>query len=207
MGDQLTSQLLPLLSNTRATLSSKVRVLHLQAFGQHQHQLHPLSLLNQWRCLSSDQNLVANRVAFYHAAMCLPPPSTWCAAIDAGFLTTWPDLTSAQVRRHPLLNPDDPRASGSATGESALHQTSGDKRHDGGFPPRQITAKTKPPISSRHQAPQLANQLPSEHISLVDCQLITGQIATDLPGRFLVPSSRGNSYSLIVYDYEKSLRL
>jgi hypothetical protein len=51
--------------------------------------------------LSSHQNSVADRVAFYHAAMFSPPISTWCAAIDAGFLTTWPDLTSSQVRRHP----------------------------------------------------------------------------------------------------------
>jgi hypothetical protein len=42
------------------------------------------------------------------------------------------------------------------------------------------------------------------HSLYVNCQLITGQIATDLPGRFLVPSSRGNSCILIVYNYDSN---
>ena len=41
---------------------------------------------------------IADRVAFYHAAMFSPALSTWCDTIDAGHLTTWPALTSAQVR-------------------------------------------------------------------------------------------------------------
>jgi hypothetical protein len=45
-------------------------------------------------------DLIKDRVAFYHAAMFSPVMSTWCTAIDAGHLSTWPDLTSAQVRRH-----------------------------------------------------------------------------------------------------------
>jgi hypothetical protein len=43
---------------------------------------------------------IADQVALYHAAMFSPVLSTWCDAIDAGHLTTWPALTSAQVRRH-----------------------------------------------------------------------------------------------------------
>jgi hypothetical protein len=44
---------------------------------------------------------VAERVAFYHASMFSPTISTWCSrAIDAGHLTTWPELTSKQVRAH-----------------------------------------------------------------------------------------------------------
>jgi hypothetical protein len=48
-----------------------------------------------------NQCTVANRIAFYHASMFSPVISTWCDAIDAGRFTTWPGLTSAQVRRHP----------------------------------------------------------------------------------------------------------
>jgi hypothetical protein len=43
---------------------------------------------------------LASCIAFYHAALFSPPVSTWCKAIDAGFLTTWPELTSTQVRKH-----------------------------------------------------------------------------------------------------------
>jgi hypothetical protein len=49
-------------------------------------------------------NLVADLVAYYHAALFSPVMSTWCAAIDAGHLATFPDLTSAQVRRHFLVS-------------------------------------------------------------------------------------------------------
>jgi hypothetical protein len=45
-------------------------------------------------------SLLAAQVAFYHAAFFSPVMSTWCAAIDAGHLATWPHLTSAQVWRH-----------------------------------------------------------------------------------------------------------
>ena len=42
------------------------------------------------------------------------------------------------------------------------------------------------------------------HNIFVNCQLVTGQIATDLPGSFLILSSRGNSYVWIVYDYDSN---
>jgi hypothetical protein len=44
---------------------------------------------------------IADRIAFYHACCFSPALSTWCAAIDAGRFTTWPELTSALVRRYP----------------------------------------------------------------------------------------------------------
>jgi hypothetical protein len=44
---------------------------------------------------------LADRLAFFHTTMFSPTLSTWCVAVDAGHLTTWPELTSAQVRRHP----------------------------------------------------------------------------------------------------------
>jgi len=40
------------------------------------------------------------RVAYYHACLGSPPISTWCTAIDAGHLTTFPTLTSKQVRKY-----------------------------------------------------------------------------------------------------------
>lgn len=53
------------------------------------------------RMALSARSTFVNKVAFYHAAMLSPTSvSIWCKAIDAGFLTTSPYLTSAQVRRH-----------------------------------------------------------------------------------------------------------
>jgi hypothetical protein len=45
-------------------------------------------------------NTIADRIAFYHAAAFSPIISTWCDAIDNGHFTTWPELTSAQIRKH-----------------------------------------------------------------------------------------------------------
>ena len=44
---------------------------------------------------------IADRIAFQHAAMGSPAISTWCDAIDAGWLTTFPEITAALVRKHP----------------------------------------------------------------------------------------------------------
>jgi hypothetical protein len=44
---------------------------------------------------------IANRIAFYHASLFSPSLSTWCQAIDAGHLPTWPGLTSSAVRKYP----------------------------------------------------------------------------------------------------------
>jgi hypothetical protein len=55
------------------------------------------SAANSLRILSQP---IADRVAFYHATLFSPVLSTWCRAIDAGYFATWPELTSAQVRRH-----------------------------------------------------------------------------------------------------------
>ena len=45
---------------------------------------------------------IAARIEFYHSALFSPALTTWCTALDAGHFTTWPELTSAQVRRYPL---------------------------------------------------------------------------------------------------------
>jgi len=60
----------------------------------------PPSSAHTVNIVTKSQNL-SNRIAFFHAAMFSPSLSTFCDAIDAGHLTTWPDLTSAQVRQNP----------------------------------------------------------------------------------------------------------
>ena len=45
---------------------------------------------------------IVDRIAYYHACYFSPALSTWCAAIDAGCFTTWPELTSSLVCKYPL---------------------------------------------------------------------------------------------------------
>jgi hypothetical protein len=56
-------------------------------------------------------NTIADRIAFYHAAAFSPVISTWCEAIDNGHFTTWPELTSAHVRKY-LPNGSGPMVKG-----------------------------------------------------------------------------------------------
>ena len=45
------------------------------------------------------------------------------------------------------------------------------------------------------------------HHIFSDCRPVTGQIFSDLPSRFFLPSSRGNNYMLVVYDYDSNIIL
>ena len=45
------------------------------------------------------------------------------------------------------------------------------------------------------------------HHIFADCRPVTGQIFSDLPGRFVIPSFRGNDYMLVVYDYDSNIIL
>ena len=45
-------------------------------------------------------NTLPALVHFFHRACFSPVVDTWCKAIDAGYFTTWPGLTSKVVRKH-----------------------------------------------------------------------------------------------------------
>jgi hypothetical protein len=145
--------------------------------------------------LSASNKSVADRVAFYHAAMFSPAITTWCQALDAGFLTTWPDLTSAQVRRHPPFSV--------AMLKGHMDQQRANQRSTQPASSAAPTTNTSPTSTLPQPNPEVPAASRTHNI-FVDCQLMTGQIATDQTGRFLVSSSRGNSYLLIVYDYDSN---
>lgn len=42
------------------------------------------------------------------------------------------------------------------------------------------------------------------HYIYAACKPITGQIYSDLPGRFVIPFTRGHNYVLIVYNYDSN---
>ena len=45
-------------------------------------------------------NTLTDLVQFLHRACFIPVVDTWYKAIDAGYFTTWPGLTSKLVRKH-----------------------------------------------------------------------------------------------------------
>ena len=130
-------------------------------------------------------SLLTAKIAFYHAAMFSPTWSTWCAAIDAGHLATWPDLTSAQIRRH--FQGSVPMYLGH------LDQTRANQRSTKPSPPPETDPDTRPePTPDR------------SHAVFVDVHHVTGALASDQTGRFLVPSSAGHQYHMVLYEYDSN---
>jgi hypothetical protein len=133
---------------------------------------------------------IATRVAIYHAALFSPSISTWCDAIDAGHLTTWSELTSAQVRRY-LQTP-------AATIKGHLDQTrSNQNSTKGPVSPTSTQDTTRATTLNATEPPPIRSRF-----LFADCLPISGAINTDQTGRFLCPSSRGSSYILLLYDYD-----
>ena len=99
-----------------------------------------------------------------------------------------------------------------------LDQNRKNKRSTKVTPPNVPTAQPTDPTSSA-ALPNTAEQdetptdvhppqtnppaLKSHHL-YTDCEATTGQIFTDQPGRFITPSSSGNTDMLILYDYDSN---
>jgi len=143
------------------------RLWHLPLKAQdQQHSIHSM------RSFST----IAQRVSYYHACLGSPTISTWCHAIDSGHLTTFPLLTSAQVRKY--------------TPESvAMHKGHLDQ--------------TQSNLRSTKQNRQKSHNL---FIGVVDEMAADttlhrqGTIYSDPTGRFITQSSQGNNYILVVFD-------
>ena len=128
------------------------------------------SMDNHFSCHTlRHHSTIAQRVAYYHACLGSPTMSTWCTAIDSGHLTTFPALTSTQVRK--------PFPHTIATYMGHLDQT------------RQGQYSTK--IHSRPvESPTIPHRL--------------GTIYADPTGKFIVPSTQGNNYILVVFDTDSN---
>ena len=140
---------------------------------------------------------VAERIAFYHACMFSPALSTWCAAIDAGRLTTWPDLTFAQVRQHPPQST--PMAKGHLDQKRANAQST--KLPDPPMDPS-LAQPGETPLESC--PPTTDPPAIRTHFVYADCHPVTGQVYSDQTGRFLQASTTGNVYIVVLYDYDSN---
>ena len=160
----------------------------------------PLYINNAFRPHST----IADRIAYYHACCFSPALSTWCNAIDAGHFATWPGLSSALVRQHPpqsiamykghldqtRRNQRSTQTNSNSANNVAFSVTNPDNLDE------PDTIKTPPP--------DFPTNIRSHHI-FASCEPISGRISTDQTGRFIAPSSTGNVYLLIVYDYDSNM--
>ena len=114
--------------------------------------------------------------------------STWIQAIEKGFYATWPGLTVQAVRRHL------PKSIITTTGHLDQQRKNKQSTKEKVVTDEMSPTPTPPPPIGTSRTQQV----------YAECLSITGKIFSDLPGRFVVPSSRGNNYLLIIYDFDSN---
>ena len=138
------------------------------------------------------QEMAADCIALLHASCGYPALSTFSTAIDAGNFTTWPGLSSDQLRKHP------PQSLSMAKGH--LDQQRKNTRSTRGKPtiisgPAETKGDYHPHPPPQHQK--------TNHI-FAECFPISGLVFTDQPGEFLVPSTNGMKYMMVLYEYDSN---
>jgi Reverse transcriptase (RNA-dependent DNA polymerase) len=146
---------------------------------------------------------IADQVAFSHAALFSPVLSTLHQAIDKGYLTNFPGLTTANLRRHP--------PSTIATDKGHMDQS---RKNQRSTKPKQPVSPPKPtesPTEPNTDTPDDAFPIglttadsAHEHCCFVDVFEPTGKIYTDQTGKFVAQSSTGNNYIMLLYDYDSN---
>jgi hypothetical protein len=122
-------------------------------------------------------------INYLHAACFSPVKSTWITAIQNGHLTSWPGLTEHAVEKH--------LSKSTSTTKVHLNQQRQNAR----------TTKVKDPQVIITQ-PDLDQGIKTQYVYAATID--AGQIYTDQTGRFLVVSSKGNKYIMILYDYDSN---
>ena len=129
----------------------------------------------------------AQIVAFAHAALFSPALSTLETAIQRGYLTNFPGLTARALRKHP------PQSYAMIKGHlDHVHQNQ-----------RSTKTPVAEPTSTTH-SDQPTEPYERSHHCYATVMAPTGQIYTDQTGKFITPSSNGNNYLMIVYDYDSN---
>jgi hypothetical protein len=127
-----------------------------------------------------EQRSISDTIAYLHAACFSPVKDTWISAIEAGNITGRPALSPDSVRKY--------RNKADAAVKGHVNQQ------------RQNTQSTQ------KRFPSVAPTLAPEDTGKTDCVYATivnsGQIHSDLTGRFPTTSAKGNKYILVLYDYD-----
>jgi hypothetical protein len=123
-------------------------------------------------------------VNYLPKALFSPTKSALLQAVKNGHLITWPGLTEKAVNKHLKLTP--------ATAIGQMNQ----RRQN-------ISPTSKTPITGDIEDITTTNTNSGTMAHLVYAVLVNqGQLYTDLKGKILVRSSKGNSYVMVCYVYD-----
>jgi hypothetical protein len=203
------------LSSTSKSISSTSKTSKTSSSSQSkQKSSSSLSSNNQHLLNASiSTNSLQERISFHHAAMFSPAITTWCQAINKGFLTTWPELTSKQINKFP------PQSIAMIKGHK--HATRSNIQSTKKFNNHSINTITSLPSSSSIIPTTSTSSINSSsptsipipftepstlrtYNTFASCQPITGKTFSDQTGRFICPSISGNQYLFVLYDYDSN---
>jgi hypothetical protein len=133
-------------------------------------------------------------VTFAHATLFSPVLSTLNYALQKGFLTNFPGLTCKALAKHPPQS-------------IPMHKGHQDQAHK-----NQRSTPAKPAIiAPDNNDPAFddgninpVGTKPDTHKCFTCLFAPTGQIYSDQTGRFITPSSAGNNYIMVLYNYDSN---
>jgi hypothetical protein len=123
-------------------------------------------------------------VHYFHKSLFSPTKSALLQAFKNGHLVIWPGLTEDAIHKHLKLTP--------ATAMGHMNQRRQHIRSISKTPIEDV------PTTDTKLGTKLGTKTHLVYAILVD----QGQIYTDLPGKFPVRSSKGNSYVIVCYIYD-----
>ena len=133
---------------------------------------------------------LAEIVAFAHVALFSPALSTLSTALTKGCLTNFPGLSLQLLCKH--------LSQSFAMVKGHLDQT---RKNQCSTQPPDAPSPVDTNNSFPSNPPELNNQ---SHFCYAAIMKPTGQIYTDQTGHYITPSSNGNNYLLILYDYDSN---
>ena len=140
-------------------------------------------------------------VAFMHAALGYPVISTLLKAVDKGYVHGFPGLTSRTLRLHPPFHQATVKGHQAHTRKNVQ---STKPKPTGPSPPSAPSKSYAEVLVNDESFPDSDNPNNKTNFCYFAMHQITGQIASDLTGKFAIPSSQGNKYLLVVYDYDSN---
>ena len=136
-------------------------------------------------------------VAFAHATLFSPALSALRKALDRGFLPNFPGITAATLKKYP------PKSVAMIKGH--LDQ---ERKNQKSTKPSHAAAPTQQSDDSdtaNFPNSDLGNSRTHFcYAAIVDPSNASGQIHSDQTGKFVVASSTGNNYVMVVYDYDSN---
>jgi hypothetical protein len=140
-------------------------------------------------------------VAFAHAALFSPTLSTLNLALTKGFITHFPGLTPTLLRKYP------PHSAATIKGhmdQARQNQRSTKQKPTNIAPPPGFPSKVVPDTAPDDCFPASTTPNDRTHMCYAAMMEPTGKVFSDQTGRFVIPSSIGNNYLIIVYDYDSN---